>query len=83
MTSIPAKVSARISGGLKVFQPILDSAHTRDVTESDTVIIVTDLLHEVFGYDKFAEITSEMAIKGTFCDLAIKQIGRASCRERA
>src|ERR1019366_879828 len=72
MTSIPAKVSARISGGLKVFRPFLDSAHTRDVTESDTVIIVTDLLHEVFGYDKFAEITSEMAIKGTFCDLAIK-----------
>lgn len=27
---------------------------------------------EVFGYDKFSEITSEVAIRKTFCDLAIK-----------
>ncbi len=31
-----------------------------------------DLLHELFGYDKYTEITSEHAIRGTFCDLAIK-----------
>ncbi|MBI2829010.1 MAG: type I restriction enzyme HsdR N-terminal domain-containing protein, partial [Acidobacteria bacterium] len=31
-----------------------------------------DLLHEIFGYDKYSEITSEHAIRGTFCDLAIK-----------
>lgn len=72
MTSIPAKASARISSGLKSFQPILDSARARDANESDTVIIVMDLLHEVFGYNKYTEITSEKAIRGTFCDLAIK-----------
>ena len=47
----------------------------RDVGESDTVTIVTDMLAEIFGYDKYSEITSEHAIKGTYCDLAIKLEG--------
>lgn len=73
--AMPAKVSARLSAGLKKFQPILASARARDVNESDTVVIVTDLLHEVFGYDKYSEITSEHMIRGTFCDLAVKLNG--------
>jgi len=60
---------------IKKFQPILTSAKTRDVNEPDTVRIVTDMLAEVFGYDKFSEITAEHAIRGTFCDLAIKLDG--------
>jgi predicted type IV restriction endonuclease len=78
MASIPSKVASRIAAGLKRFQPILDSARARDANESDTVILVMDLLHEVFGYDKYAEITSEHAIRGTFCDLAIKVDGALS-----
>lgn len=69
------KVSQRIIAGIKRFQPILESARTRDVNESDTVVIVTDLLHDLFGYDKYSEITSEHAIRGTFCDLAVKVDG--------
>ncbi len=42
------------------------------MNESDTVVIVTDVLQEVFGYDKYSEITSEHAIRSTFCDLAVK-----------
>lgn len=76
MSKIPAKVAARISTGLKRFQSILDSARARDVNESDTVVIVTDLLQEVFGYDKYSDITSEHMIRSTFCDLAIKVEGK-------
>lgn len=72
MASVPAKAAERIRDGLKRFQPILGSAKARDVNESDTVVIVTDLLQYVFGYDKYAEITSEHMIRGTFCDLAVK-----------
>lgn len=72
MPPIPKKVADRIVTGLKRFQPILNSAKARDVGESDTVTIVTDMLCEVFGYDKYSEITSEFAIRGTYCDLAIK-----------
>jgi predicted type IV restriction endonuclease len=76
MSKIPAKVSARISAALKRFQSILDSAKARDVNESDTVVIVTDLLQEIFGYDKYSDITSEHMIRGTYCDLAIKVDGK-------
>jgi hypothetical protein len=72
MAKIPSKVVDRISAGIKRFQPILASAKSRDVGESDTVTIIADMLYEVFGYDKYTEITSEYAIRGTFCDLAIK-----------
>jgi hypothetical protein len=66
------KVRDRLAAGLKRFQPILAAAKARDVNESDTVTIIKDVLAEVFGYDKYTEITSEFAIRGTFVDLAIK-----------
>jgi type I restriction and modification enzyme subunit R-like protein len=42
------------------------------VGESDTVVIATDFLADVLGYDKYGEITAEFVIRSTFCDLAIK-----------
>lgn len=79
MSSIPARVSDRLSAGLKKFQPITQSAKQRDVNESDTVIIVTDMLSELFGYDKYSEITSEIAIRSTYCDLATRLGGHVQC----
>ena len=71
--AIPAKVSERISSGVKKFQTIIKSAKDRDVKESDTVLIVTDILNEVLGYDKYSEITTEQATRqGNFCDIALK-----------
>lgn len=75
MSRISKKAMERIALGLKRFQPVLQSAKSRDINESDTVVIVADLLQEVFGYDKYAEITSEHTIRGTFCDLAVKLDG--------
>ncbi|TGN17902.1 type I restriction enzyme HsdR N-terminal domain-containing protein [Leptospira idonii] len=73
---IPVKVQERLTNSIKKFQPVLSSAKTRDVNESDTVVIITDILSEVFGYDKYSEITTEHVIKKTFCDLAIKIDGK-------
>lgn len=75
MARLPKKAVERIIAGLKRFQPILAAAKARDVNESDTVVMVTDLLQDLFGYDKYAEITSEHMIRGTFCDLAVKLDG--------
>lgn len=75
MAKTPSKVTDRIASGIKRFQPILASAKARDVGESDTVTIIVDMLSEIFGYDKYSEITSEHAIRGTYCDLAIKVEG--------
>lgn len=72
MAAIPTKVQERLSASVKRFQPVLTSAKSRDVNESDTVTIIIDMLADVFGYDKYSEITSEYSIRGTFVDLAIK-----------
>lgn len=72
MPKVPAKIADRLTQGVKRFQPILESAKSRDVGESDTVTIIKDMLAEIFGYDKYSEITSEHAIRGTYCDLATK-----------
>lgn len=72
MAAIPAKIQSRFSDGLKKFQPIVESAKIRDVNESDTVVILTGILSDLFGYDKYTDVTTEMAIRGTFCDLALK-----------
>lgn len=73
--AIPKKVSERLVAGLKRYQPIVSAAKARDANETDTVTIVKDMLNDVFGYDKYTEVTSEYAIKGNYCDLAIKLDG--------
>lgn len=73
---IPKKVADRLVAGLKRFKPVLESAKARDVNESDTSMIVTDMLAEVFGFDKYADVTREYAIRGTYCDLATKIDGK-------
>ena len=78
MASIPKKVAERLVSGLKRYQPILAAAKARDVGETDTVTIIKDMLADVFGYDKYSELTSEYAIRGTFCDLAVKLDGKLS-----
>ncbi len=72
MSNIPAAVVKRLTTTVPKFKRILGRARERDVNESDTVTIVTDMLEEVFGFDKYSEITKEYAIQGTYCDLAIK-----------
>lgn len=76
MATIPAKVNKRLVDGVKRFKPIVVKARDKDVNESDTVAIITDILSDVFGYDKYTEVTSEYAIKRTYCDLAIKLDGQ-------
>lgn len=78
MANIPVKVETRIKDALKRFQPVIEAAKARDIGEADTVTIVKDILADLFGYDKYAEITGEYQIKGTYCDLAIKTNGKVS-----
>ena len=74
--AIPTKIARRLSEGLKRFQPIISSAKARDANESDTSMIITDMMAELFGYDKYSEVTKELAIRGTYCDLATKIEGK-------
>lgn len=76
MAALPKKVGTRLVAGLKHYQPILAAARARDVGEADTVTIIKDMLADVFGYDKYSDVTSEHSIRGTYCDLAIKIDGQ-------
>jgi hypothetical protein len=72
MATVPKKTTDRLIKAVSKFQKILKEVKDRDISEADTVKIVTDILAEVFGFDKYTEITGQYAIKGTYCDLAIK-----------
>lgn len=74
--AIPKRVTNRIKAGLRTFRRVLEDARTADRSEQDTVTIVTDMLADVFGYDKYSELTGEYAIHGTYCDLAVKVDGK-------
>ena len=70
--SISKKAQDRLLAGLKCYQPILEAARKRDINESDTGVIIADFLSDALGYAKYTEITTEFAIRGTYCDLAVK-----------
>ena len=76
MANIPAKVVTRLKEEVPKFQKVLTSARDRDINEADTVVIITDMLNDVFGMDKYSEVTREFAIKGTYVDLAVKLDGK-------
>lgn len=76
MARVPKRVSERLAREVRRFQRVLRTAADRDVNESDTVAIVRDILGRVFGFEKYTEITEEFAIRGTYCDLAIKVDGQ-------
>lgn len=73
---IPKKVQDRLAAGLKKYQPIVRKLAARDISEADTVTVIKDMLSDIFGYDKYIELTSEQQIRGTFCDLAIQVDGK-------
>lgn len=66
------KTEERLRTVLPKFQKVLGIAKARDINESDTVSVINDMLSDVFGWEKYSEITSELAIRGTYCDLALR-----------
>jgi predicted type IV restriction endonuclease len=75
MATIPVRVLDRFKDNLSKIQKVVEQAKNRDINEADTVVIVADVLTNLFGYDKYTEITREYAIKSTYCDLAVKMEG--------
>jgi len=72
MMTVPDKIANRIREGLKRFQPIILNNKAKDINESDTVLLIRDMLSEILGFDKYNDITTEHEIHGTYCDIALK-----------
>lgn len=71
MRGISKRFLKRARPALRRYQRILKDSRDRDINESDTVTIIGDFLSDVLGFDKYKEISSEHAVRGTFCDLAV------------
>jgi hypothetical protein len=69
--AVSAKVASRITAQLKTYQGILAQAMKKDSSEGDTVVIVTDMISDILGYDKYQNLSSEHAIRGTYVDLMV------------
>jgi len=72
MSKVPTKVASRITSNFNQMKKVIQTAIERDINEADTVLIVSDILSNIFGYDKYKEITREFAIRNTYVDLAIQ-----------
>lgn len=72
MIKMSKRFTDRAKAKLRRFQNILQSARARDLGESDTALIVSDIISEILGYDKYEEVTTEFAIRSQWCDLAVK-----------
>ena len=62
----------RMRGAIKKFAKPLTDLVARDANEGDTRLLVTDMLCDAFGFDKYAELTTEYRVKGEFADYGIR-----------
>ena len=52
-------------------QPLADMLR-RDANEGDTRLLITDLLCDGFGFDKFEDLTTEYRIRGKYVDYGLR-----------
>jgi predicted type IV restriction endonuclease len=62
----------RMKGAIKKFSKPLADLVARDANEGDTRLLVTDMLCEGFGFDKYSDLTTEYRVKGEFADYGIR-----------
>lgn len=62
----------RIAEGLKKMIRPIESLKERDAVEADTRLLITDILCDVLGFDKYEDLTAEYQVKGEFADYGIR-----------
>lgn len=62
----------RMKAAIKKFSKPLADLVARDANEGDTRLLVTDMLCEGFGFDKYTELTTEYRVKSEFADYGIR-----------
>lgn len=72
-----AKVKDRLKAHIRKCQKPLAELRDRDANEGDTRLFLTDFLCEALGYDKYADLTTEYAIKASeFADYGLRVDGQ-------
>lgn len=55
----------------RLVKPITDLV-ARDANEGDTRLVVTDILTDGLGFDKYSDLTTEYLVKGEFADYGLR-----------
>jgi hypothetical protein len=67
-----ASARERISTSIRKIVKPIEALKARDAVEADTRLLVTDVLCDVLGYDKYEDLTAEYQVKGEFADYGIR-----------
>lgn len=78
MTAIIDPTAFRLAVGLERYRPLLIAARACGADEAATRVLVEDLLADVFGYDKYTQMSAEYLERGACCDLALQLGGTAA-----
>src|SRR5690606_26746781 len=62
----------RLKTSLRRFAKPLAELVARDANEGDTRLLVTDVLCEALGFDKYADLSTEYAVKGELADYGLR-----------
>ena len=62
----------RSKAAVRKFQKPLADLISRDANEGDTRLLVTDMLCEGLGYDKYEDLTTEYQVKVDFADYGVR-----------
>ena len=62
----------RVKTAVKRFQKPLADLVARDANEGDTRLLVTDMLCDALGYDKYEDLTTEYQVKVDFADYGVR-----------
>lgn len=67
-----AEARDRVKAGIRRHVKPLNDLVARDANEGDTRMVVNRVLTDVLGYDEFADLTTEYAVRGEFADYGIR-----------
>lgn len=62
----------RVKTAVKKYQKPLAELVARDANEGDTRLLVTDILCDALGYDKYDDLTTEYQVKVDFADYGVR-----------
>jgi hypothetical protein len=62
----------RLKVALRRFNKPLGDIVARDANEGDTRVLVTDILCDALGFDKYSDLTTEYQVKGEFADYGVR-----------
>lgn len=62
----------QVHDAIKAHIQPLEALRARDANEGDTRMVVTDMLCEGLGYDKFQDLTTEYMVKQDFADYGVR-----------